>query len=94
MAVIQKTINTKATAAEMKTYINQHLLTRKDLSALLNSALWVGNTLNVDSKLGDGTIVLQDFKLEITINLSFFGKIAKKQLESSFDDGFKQLPPK
>lgn len=94
MAVIHKIINTKATAAEMKIYINQNLLTRKDLSALLNSAMWVGNTLNMDSKLGDGTIILRDYQLELNINLSFFGKIAKKQLESSFDDGLKQLPPK
>lgn len=94
MSVIQRTIHTKATAAEMKTYINQHLLTRKDLSVLLNSSIWVGNTLNVDSKLGDGTIVLKDYQIDVTLNLSFFGNVAKKQLESGLDDVFKQLPPK
>lgn len=94
MSVIHKTFNTKMTAGEMKDYINQNLLTRKDVSALLNTTLWVGNTLNVNSKLGDGTIVLSDNKLEITFNLSFFGKMARKRIEDNFDEIFKQLPPK
>ncbi|MBI3259144.1 MAG: hypothetical protein HYZ54_06700 [Ignavibacteriae bacterium] len=84
MSVIHKTISTKMTAVEMKDYINQHLLTRKDVSALLNT----------NSKLGDGTIVLTDNKLEITFSLSFFGKLARKRIEANFDDIFKQLPPK
>jgi len=94
MAEITKTIHTKYTAAEMKLYVNQHILSRKELTALLNSAVWVGNTLNVKSKLGSGTVVLSDNLVEISITLSFFGKLAQKQLESEFDAGFKQLHSK
>jgi|JI9StandDraft_1071089.scaffolds.fasta_scaffold1255181_1 hypothetical protein len=93
-STIRKNISTKATAEEMKLYINQNILSRKELTALFDSAVWVGNTLNVQSKLGSGTVVLQDNLVEITINLSFFGKLTKKQLESGIDIGFKQLSGK
>lgn len=91
MATIQKSITTKATASEMKLYINQKLLNRKELTALFDSATWVGNTLNVKSKLGTGTVVLLDKLVDISIELSFFGKMAAKQIESGFDAGLKQL---
>ncbi len=94
MATIKKNFTTDATASEMKLYINQKILTRSELKALFESAVWVGYTLNIESKLGSGTVVLQDNLVEVVINLSFFGKIAAKQIESGIDIGFKQLQGK
>ncbi len=94
MSEIKKTIRTDHSATEMKLYIDQNILSRKELTALFDSAIWAGNTLNVASKLGSGTVVLHDNLVEITINLTFFGRFAKKQIESGLDVSFKQLEGK
>lgn len=91
MSTIQKSISTKATASEMKLYINSNLLSRKELTALFDSAVWIGDTLNVKSKIGSGTVALYDNRVEISIDLTFFGRMAAKQIDAGLDAGFKQL---
>ncbi|MCX7736190.1 MAG: polyhydroxyalkanoic acid system family protein [Candidatus Kapabacteria bacterium] len=91
MSRIQKKFQTQATAIEMKNFINNNLLNNSALKALLDSAIWIENTLHVQSKLGKGTISLQDYLIEIDIELSLFGKVAQKSLESAIDKELKLL---
>lgn len=91
MSVIRKTIATKATADEMKNYVSTKVLPNPALSTMLESATWNGYVLSVNSKLGNGTFTLSDNKVEIYLELSFFGSIAKKQIEDALDGEFKQL---
>lgn len=91
MSRIQKKFQTQSTAIEMKNYINNNLLNNSALKALLDSAIWIENTLHVQSKLGKGTISLQDYLIEIDIELSLFGKVAQKSLESAIDKELKLL---
>lgn len=92
MATIRKSIETEATAEEMKSYINLKLLSRNELQALFDSAFWHGDTLHISSKLGNGTIALSDNKADIVIELSLFGGVAKKTLENIFESELKKLP--
>lgn len=91
MSRIQKKFQTQATAIEMKNFINNNLLNNSALKALLDSAIWIENTLHVQSKLGKGTISLQDYLIEIDIELTLFGKVAQKSLESAIDKELKLL---
>lgn len=92
MATIRKTVETEATAEEMKTYINLKILSRTELQALFDSAFWHGDTLHISSKLGNGTIALFDNRADITIELSLFGGVAKKTLETVLETELKKLP--
>ena len=91
MAIIQKKFKTKHTATEMKNAINTKILPNPALSAILESVNWVGNTLHVDSKLGKRTFSLFDYLIEIYIELTLFGSIARKTIEDALDREFKQL---
>lgn len=91
MSRIQKKFQTQSTSSEMKNYINTHLLTNSALNALLDSAIWIENTLHVQSKLGRGTITLKDYLIDIDIELTLFGKIAQNSLESAIDNELKLL---
>lgn len=91
MATINKTFQTNASAMEMKHYIDTKILPQPALKPLLEKVNWSGNTLYINSKLGDGHIILKDNEVEIFINLTLFGSMAKKTLESAIDNEFKQL---
>ncbi len=93
MAKINRSFQTKSTAIEMKNYISSSLLPNPALSALLESAYWQGNVLNIFSKLGSGTIALTDYSVTIDIELTLFGSLAKKSIEGAIDKEFKQLKP-
>lgn len=91
MSVINKKFQTKATAGEMRHFIDTKVLINPALKPMLDSANWTGNTLFLTSKLGKGTIQLQDNLVEIHIDLNFLGSMAKNTLESTLDSEFKQL---
>ncbi len=75
----------------MKEYISTKLLPRPELKTLLDKVEWNGDTLKIDSKLGDGTVTLQDNLVVVDIQLSFFGSMAQKKIESALEENFKQL---
>lgn len=91
MSRIQKKFQTQSTASDMKQYISNNLLTNPALNSLLDSAIWIENTLHVQSKLGKGTISLRDYLIEVDIELTLFGKVAQKSLESALDNELKLL---
>jgi len=91
MAIINKTFKTKQTALEMKNFISVKLLARPELSALLDTAVWQGDILNIDSKLGKGKFTISDYKIEVYIDLNIFGSAAKKIIENTLDKELKLL---
>jgi len=93
MSTINKRFETKATAVEMKHYIDTNILTNTLIRSVLEQASWTGNTLYASSKLGKGTIKISDYLVEVDIELSLFGSFAKKSLEATLDKEFKQLKP-
>lgn len=93
MSNIHKKFETKKNALEMKQYIDETFLARKDIKALIDTAVWVGYTLHVTSKFGSGTLDARDNLVEVNIELSLFGRTAKKMLESTIEKNFKELGP-
>jgi trehalose/maltose hydrolase-like predicted phosphorylase len=93
MSSIKKKFETKYTVDEMKHFINTNILTNSVIKSVLETAQWNGNELFASSKLGKGYIRLSDYLIEIDIELNMFGSFAKKILESTLDDKFKQLKP-
>jgi len=91
MATINRTFETQATADEMKSFVSTKLLPNPALASMLDSAIWQGNVLLVNSKLGKGTITLQDRLVIVNFELTFFGSVAKNAIESTLEKEFKQL---
>lgn len=91
MSRITKSIRTNYTASEMKNYVSTEVLPNKALSSLLSSAIWVGDTLKLESKFGRGTIELFDNLVNINIELSFMGSLARRTIEGTLDTEFKRL---
>lgn len=94
MATINKTFKTKYTSIEMKNYISTQVLPNPALKSLLETVRWEANTLYINSKLGHGTIKLEDNSAHVYIELNLFGSMAKKAIESTLDSEFKQLESK
>ena len=93
MSSINKKFQTKANVVEMRHFIDTKVLTNPALKPMLDTANWQGNTLYLTSKLGKGTITLYDNLVEVNIELSFLGSMAKSTLEATLDKEFKQLNP-
>lgn len=93
MATIHKKFSTEKNALEIKEYINDTFLSRKDVKALIDTAVWVGFTLHVTSKFGKGTLDARDNLAEVNIELSLFGSAAKKAIETTIEKNFKELGP-
>ncbi len=93
MATIHKKFSTDKNALEIKQYIDETFLSRKEVKTLIESAIWVGFTLHISSKFGKGTLEARDNEAEINIELSLFGSAAKKAIESTIENNFKELGP-
>jgi hypothetical protein len=93
MSQLKKRFETKASAMEMKHYIDTKLLPNPVLKPLLDKVEWRGYVLYISSKLGKGTLTLQDNIVDVDIELTFFGSMAKNTLESTLDSEFKKLNP-
>ncbi|GAB1430509.1 hypothetical protein MASR2M18_13420 [Ignavibacteria bacterium] len=93
MATIHKKFTTDKNAVEIKKYIDETFLDRKEVKALIDTAVWVGFTLHVTSKFGKGTLEARDNLAEVNIELSLFGSAAKKAIETTIEKNFKELGP-
>lgn len=91
MSVIKKQFKTKHSAIEMKNAISTKILPLPALSAFIDKADWQGDTLFIESKFGKGTIKVSDQLVDIYIELTLFGSMAKATIESTLDKEFKQL---
>lgn len=91
MSKLHKKIQTKATAAEMKIFMNTKVLSNSTIHSLIDSHSWNENSLFLSSKFGKGFINLKDYEVEIDIELNMFGSMARNTLEATLDDQFKQL---
>ncbi len=71
--------------------IDSRILSRSDISLLLESHTWKGNVLHASGKLGSGTITLEHGRIVVDIELSFFGAAAQGAIEQKLREQFKQL---
>ncbi|MCU0329946.1 MAG: polyhydroxyalkanoic acid system family protein [Candidatus Kapabacteria bacterium] len=91
MARIKQTFETGKSVVEMRTFIDSRVLTRPELSLLLDAHRWEGATLHASGKLGSGTIVLEHGKVHVDIELTLFGAAAQGTIEAKLAEQFKRL---
>ncbi len=91
MARIQQTFETNKSVAEMRSLLDTKVLTRPEISLLLNDHRWDGNVLHASGSLGQGTVTLEHGRATIDIELSMFGSAAKGKIEQTLNSTFKQL---
>ncbi len=91
MSTINKKFKTKASATEMRHFIDTKILMNPALKPMIENVNWNGDTLNFSSKLGKGYITIFDNLLEINIELNFLGSLARNTIESTIDNEMKQL---
>lgn len=91
MARIQQTIQTSKSALEMRLLIDNKVLTRSEITMLINDHHWEENVLHASGKMGHGTITLADQLVTIDIELSIFGTVAKGAIEQTLKEKIKML---
>jgi Putative polyhydroxyalkanoic acid system protein (PHA_gran_rgn) len=91
MARIKQTFDTGKSVAEMRLFIDTRVLTRPELSLLLDSHRWEGATLYASGKLGSGTMTLEHGKVHVDIELTLFGAAAQGTIEAQLAKQFKRL---
>jgi hypothetical protein len=91
MASIHKTFQTNSSAEQMREFVTTSVLTRKEVAIFFGDATWEGNTLKINSTLGEGTMSFRDNEVEINVELSFFGGAAKSTIEDELEKQFKKL---
>ena len=90
MAQIQRTIETRKTKEEMRLVLDEKLATSKHLGKVLKM-WWHNDALYVESKLGSGSIQVRDFAVELDIELTLFGAVARTRIEQILTDEIKQI---
>jgi hypothetical protein len=93
MSTINKKFKTKASANEMRHFIDTKLLMNPALKPMVDNAVWKGDSLYISSKLGKGNITIFDNLVEVNIELNFLGSLARNTIESTLDKEMKQLNP-
>jgi len=91
MSVLKKQIKTKKTKEEMKSFVNNKILTLPMLSSVVSKTEWQIDRLDFESTLGNGYFLFMENLVEIEIKLSFMGNIAKAQIEKAIDTEFLKL---
>ena len=76
-------IETKKSIDETKKFINDRLLSRPEAKMLLSDYRWDANVMHVSGSLGQGSLTVFDGRIEIDIELSQFGAMAKGQIEKT-----------
>lgn len=91
MSQISMTIESKKSIVEMRSFIEEEILTRPEAEMLLNERRWEGNTLHASGSLGSGTIEVSEGAVVVTIELSIFGIAAKGRVEEVIRSQFGRL---
>ena len=91
MSQLKKRFETKASAIEMKRYIDTNFIPNPDFKPFVEKVEWLGNVLHVTSKYGKGTITIEDNLVDIDLNLSLLASMAKGKIESALDNEFKKF---
>ncbi len=91
MSVLKKQIKTKKTKEEMKSFVNNKILTLPMLSSVVSKTEWQIDRLDFESTLGNGYFLFMENLVELEIKLSFMGNIAKAQIEKAIDTEFLKL---
>ena len=91
MSKIALTVDTNKSIAEMRSFIEDEILTRPEAEMLLNERQWEGDTLHASGSLGSGTIELREGAVVVDIELSMFGMAAKGRVEEVLREQFERL---
>jgi hypothetical protein len=91
MRKLQKKFKTAYTAMEMKNWISVNILPHELLKQFVKRVEWQNYNLYIDSTIGTGYIKLIDYEIELDIELSVFGTMMSRTIESTFDKEFKKL---
>ena len=91
MSVIKKTIKTKRTKEEMKSFVKDKILSIPMLSSVVTKTEWNIDRLDFESSLGDGYFLFMENMIEFEIKLSFLGNMARGQIEKTIDAEFLKL---
>jgi len=76
---------------EMRSYIDNNVLSRTDVGFILDEHHWDGNVLHAKGRLGHGTITLEHNKVVVDIELTILGSAAQGTIESTLKQKFGQL---
>ncbi len=91
MATISRTIRTRYTADEMRSYISSMIEQRKELRAVRNGFSWQESRLTILTRFVTGTVDLEDYCVVLDLQVSLLGKFLTKRLESTIDSEAKKL---
>ncbi|MEN6295487.1 MAG: hypothetical protein ABFD61_05090 [Chloroherpetonaceae bacterium] len=94
MKEIKREFKTQYNKDEMKNYLTVNIMTNSLFHQFIKEASWDGYTLHLKSRFGYGSIIFQDYLINIEIFLNAMGAIAGRQLESMLDQEFKKLETK
>ena len=91
MSVIKKTIKTKRSKEEMKSFVKEKILSLPVLSSVVSKTEWNIDRLDFESSLGDGYFLFMENMVEFEIKLSFLGNMARGSIEKAIDTEFLKL---
>lgn len=94
MSRIKKQFKTTYKADELKNWVSANILPNQMISQVVNQVTWTGYNLFLDTKIGNGNILIQDYLVDIDFELNFVGSMASKTIEEALDKEFKKLEPK
>lgn len=94
MSRIKKQFKTSYKADEMKNWVSSNILPNPMIGSVLNSSNWTDYNLFLDTKIGTGNILIQDYLVDIDFELNIIGSMASKTIEDALDNEFKKLEPK
>jgi hypothetical protein len=91
MARYTQTFETGKTVAEMRSFIDEKMLSRPETRIVISEHRWEGNVLHASGNLGTGTLTLEHGKVIVDIELTAFGSMAQSQIDRVLNDQFKRI---
>lgn len=94
MGKITRKFSTKHNADEMKNWISVKLLSNELVRQIATKTDWQGNSLYLESSIGNGYIHLRDYEIEVDIELTLFGSMMSRTIEDTLENEFKKIEQK
>ncbi len=88
MARLKREFETKSSAEDMRAFIDEKILDRKELKPFFSLTTWQGDSLYFESRFCSGSIALRDQRIEIDLELTLFGRLFRKKLDSALERNF------
>jgi hypothetical protein len=91
MPVIQMSFKTTKSTNEIRTFIEETVLTRPEATMLMHEHHWEADVLHASGSLGTGTISILRNEVVIDIELSMFGVAARSRIEEALKEQFTKI---